>query len=270
MTKRTVYYISDGTGLTAQAFGRSLLTQFEQLEFDETTIPYINTIEKAKTLVSQINARYDEKNLKPLLFTTCVNEEIREVLVQSHGMMFDFFHIFIGPLENELKTKSSHHMGRMHSIHNFQNYFTRINAVNFALHTDDGNNTRHYQQAEFILVGVSRCGKTPTALYLALQFGIKVANYPFIPDDMVRMQLPEILQQQRHKLFGLTIKPNRLQAIRGERRPNSKYASLEQCRYEIEKVEALFKQQRIQFLDTSTRSIEEIAAIILSSKEAGN
>lgn len=267
MIKRTVYYISDGTGLTAQAFGRSLLTQFENIEFEETTFPYIDDLDKAKKVVAEINQKYKAHDTRPLLFTTFVNNEIRAALLESHGLLLDFFHSFIGPLEAELQTKSSHHIGRMHGIQNFQNYFTRIDAVNFALTTDDGNNTRHYQKAKFILVGVSRCGKTPTALYLALQFGIKVANYPFIPEDMVRMQLPDFLTNSKHKLFGLTIDPKRLQSIREERRPNSQYSSLEQCRHEIEKVEDLFKKCDIPYLDTTTRSIEEIATIILNIRK---
>ncbi len=261
-----MYYISDGTGITAKAFGRSLMTQFENIKLEETTIPYVDNIDKAKQVVAQINDTFEKTQLRPLLFTTFVNHDIHQVFQQANGFLLDFFHSFIGPLEQELQTKSSHHIGKMHGIQDYQNYLSRINTVNYALSSDDGNNTRHYKDAKFILVGVSRCGKTPTALYLALQFGINVANYPIIPEDMVRLELPQVLKTSKEKLFGLTIDPKRLHSIRSERRPNSEYASMEQCRYEIEKIESMFKRYNINYLDTSTRSIEEIATIITNSK----
>lgn len=263
---RSVYYISDGTGITAKTFGRSLMTQFENTEIEETTIPYVDNLDKANKVVAQINTTFERTQLKPLLFTTFVNREIHKVFQQTNAFLLDFFHSFIGPLERELQTKSSHHIGKMHGIQDYQNYLARINTVNYALSSDDGNNTRYYKDAQFILVGASRCGKTPTALYLALQFGVNVANYPIIPEDMVRLELPKILAPVKDKLFGLTIDPKRLHAIRSERRPNSEYAALEQCRYEIEKIENLFKTYHIPYLDTSTRSIEEIATIITNSK----
>lgn len=180
--------------------------------------------------------------------------------------MLDFFHSFIGPLEAELQQQSSHSMGRTHGVQDNKEYLSRISAINYTLDSDDGNNIRHYQQAEFILIGVSRCGKTPTSLYMALQFAVKVANYPFTSDDMYPLRLPDFLGVNREKLVGLTIDPQRLHQIRTERRPDSQYAKLSQCREEVDKVEALFRKQQIPFVNTTSLSIEEIATWIVNSK----
>ena len=114
-----------------------------------------------------------------------------------------------------------------------------------------------------ILVGVSRCGKTPTSLYLAMQYAIKAANFPLIPEDFDRGQLPATLQPYRKKLFGLTIQPERLSEVRNERRPGSQYASLEQCRDEVAAAERMMRREGISWLSTTTKSIEEISTTIM-------
>lgn len=264
--KRLVFFVSDGTGITAETMGHSLLTQFDDLEFEQIAIPYVNTLSKAQEVIQRINQSYTDTQQKPLIFATLINPEIRKLFANCHGLLLDFFNAFIEPLEKELKTQSSHHIGRSHGMQNFDSYNARIAAVNFALNNDDGANTHNYPKAELILIGVSRCGKTPTCLYLALQFCVRAANYPFTQDDLHDLRLPLYLQQQRKKLFGLTIDPRRLQSIRNERRPNSHYASLEQCRIELKAIEELFQKENIPFLDTTTRSIEEISTMILAAK----
>lgn len=263
--KRTVFFISDGTGITAETLGQSLLTQFDEIQFDKITIPYIDTADKAQTALTTINDTADKDSNKPLIFSTLVNPEIRALLATSKGLLLDFFDTFLNPLEKELQTHSSHHVGRMHGMVDYNAYMTRINAVNYTLSHDDGVSTQNYDKADIILIGVSRCGKTPTCLYLALQFGIYAANYPFTEDDMAQLKLPPFLQQHRAKLFGLTIQPDRLHLIRQERRPGSRYAALEQCQTEILKVEQLFKRERIAYLSSTARSIEEIASSIVAT-----
>lgn len=263
--KHTVYFISDGTGITAETLGHSLLTQFAHIEFENITIPYVDTIEKAHAVIEQINTTAIKTHQRPLIFATLINPEIRTLLGTSKGLLLDFFNQFIKPLEEELKTDSSPSVGRTHGLIDYEAYKIRIDAVNYALSHDDGVSTKNYGAADLILIGVSRCGKTPTCLYLALQFGIFAANYPFTEEDMSVLQLPKFLAEHRHKLFGLTIDAQRLHAIRSERRANSTYASLKQCELEIKKVEELFRKEKISSLSTTTRSIEEISTTILAT-----
>ena len=261
--KRTAFFISDGTGITAEALGQSLLAQFETTSFSKLTRPYIDTLEKARLIVQQINAAEQADGARPIIFDTVVNREIREVIATSKGFMIDIFSTFLAPLEKELISQSSYTVGKSHSIGKDSNYMERINAVNFALDNDDGARTHYYDKADLIMVGVSRCGKTPTCLYMAMQFGIRAANYPFIADDMDNLILPASLKPLQHKLFGLTINPERLAAIREERRENSRYASMRQCRMEVTEVEALYRKNKIPCLNSTNYSVEEIATKIM-------
>lgn len=262
---RTVFFISDGTGITAETLGRSLLSQFEMISFECTTIPYVNTVQKAEQVLKRINQAFKKTGERPVIFATLINQEINKLLHQGPALIMDFFQTFINPLEAELGHSSSHAVGRSHSVKNYKEYMARINAVNYALAHDDGVNTRDYAKANVILVGVSRCGKTPTCLYLALQFGVFAANYPLTEEDMRDSAVPESLKHHREKLFGLKIDPVRLHKIRQERRPNSEYASIKRCELELQFAEALFQKEHIPFLDTSTRSVEEIAAEIMTT-----
>src|SRR5262245_54045599 len=232
--KRTVYFLSDGTGITAQMLGHSLLTQFEGVEFNQVTLPFVDTVEKAEECVARIGAEASNGSGQPIVFSTLVNQDVRTVCRRANALFLDFFETFIDPLEAGLGVKSSHAIGRSHSAMDKKEYQQRIEAINFAMAHDDGASHRELSQADVILVGVSRSGKTPTSLYLALQFGVKAANYPLIPADFQRMQLPEALRSQKAKLYGLTITPERLHEIRQERRPDSAYANLDNCRFEIE------------------------------------
>lgn len=261
--RRSVYLISDRTGITAEAVGRSLLTQFENVDFVLRTLPFIDTPEKAEAAVAQINEVAARDGLRPLLFSTLIDPRIREIVARSNALLLDPFDAFIGVLEKELQTPSTHTVGRSHGMGNYTSYKERIDAVNYALTHDDGAITDHYSTADVILVGVSRSGKTPTCLYLALQFGLLAANYPITEDDLGDNTLPKILQPHRERLFGLTIEPRRLHQIRTERRPNSRYAELRQCERELRAVEALFRRERIPYLDASHMSVEEIGTTIL-------
>ncbi|WP_070887772.1 kinase/pyrophosphorylase [Pseudomonas sp. D1-3] len=263
---RTAYFISDGTGITAEALGQSLLAQFDTIGFTKLTRPYVDSVEKARAMVQQINNAADKDGANPIIFATIVNQEIHDILAESRGFMIDIFSTFLAPLEQELASHSSYSVGKSHSISGNTNYMERIEAVNFALDNDDGARTHYYDKADLILVGVSRCGKTPTCLYMAMQYGIRAANYPLTEDDMERLQLPASLKKYREKLFGLTIDPDRLAAIRNERKPNSRYASYAQCEFEVREVESLFRRESIAFIDSTHFSVEEISAKILVEK----
>ncbi len=263
--KRFVFMISDGTGITAESLGNSLVTQFEQVEFEKLTIPYVDTIEEAKAVIARLNQCYEETGIKPLVFITMVNPEICALIKLANASVFDLFNTFLAPLEQELNIKSSYTVGRTHAVANTESYDQRIEAVNYTLDHDDGIKTRDYAKADIILIGVSRCGKTPSCLYMALQFGILAANYPFAEDELADFRLPELLRPYKNKLFGLTIDPQRLQHIRTERRPNSQYASSEQCRLEVSEVEEMYQRENIPFLNSTRYSIEEITTKIMAS-----
>lgn len=261
--RRTVFFISDGTGITVETLGHSLLTQFEGIEFNQITIPFVDSVEKAQTCVARIVDAGETGNGRPIVFTTLVNAEVRATVRRANAFFLDFFEGFLDPLEAEIAAKSTHTIGRSHSAFDKKGYSNRIEAINFALSHDDGVVTRDMDKADVILVGVSRSGKTPTSLYLALQFGIRTANYPLIPEDFERMALPGILQPHRRKLYGLSIAPERLREIRNERRPDSHYATLENCRYEVRQAETLMRREGIRWVNSTTKSIEEIATTIL-------
>lgn len=264
--KRQVYFISDGTAITAETLGRSLLTQFEQVEFEFVTLPYINTAEQIATTIELIESSHRDHSTLPIVVVTIVDAGLRQQFKQCNAYMIDIFSTFLAPLEKELNSPSTHTTGKQRDIDHYQ-YSDRIDAVHFAINNDDGTITREYSQADIILVGVSRCGKTPTSLYLALQFGIKAANYPLTEEDFGNYQLPNVLRPHKDKLYGLTITPQRLQSIRQIRRANSSYASINQCKREIREAESIFQTERIPYLDTSHASIEEISTRIM--RDAG-
>jgi len=258
---RTAFFISDRTGLTAEVLGRSLLSQFEGIEFRRVTLRYMDTPDKARDAVAQINEAAHADGQRPLVLSTLTLPALRGIIGQADALVLDLFEMFITPLEAELSTQSSHAVGRSHSAGS--SYTARMDAVNFALDHDDGGISRNLELAEIVLVGVSRCGKTPTSLYLALQFGIYAANYPLVEEDFANGELPSALLPLRKKLFGLTIRPERLQQIRTERSPNSRYAALETCRREVQAAESMMRQFGIPFLETTAMSVEEIATTIV-------
>ena len=264
--QRKLFYISDGTGITAEALGHSLISQFETIEFDSQTIPYIDSVEKARIAAQTIDAAFEITGTPPLIFTTLVNPDIRAVLQDSKGVLFDLFQAFLSPLEKELQEKSSYTIGRVHSSVNNKSYESRIDAINFALACDDGLSVQQYDKADLIIIGVSRSGKTPTSLYLALQFGIFIANYPLTDEDLLSPHLPTSLLGHKSKLIGLSISAERLQAIRKERRPNSQYASIEQCEQEVLITKRLYQLENIPWIDSTEQSIEELATKILAIK----
>jgi regulator of PEP synthase PpsR (kinase-PPPase family) len=263
MPHRTVFFISDGTGITAETFGNAILAQFE-MKTRHVRLPFIDSADKAHQAVRQINHTAEVENVKPIVFTTLVNMEVLEVIrAGCKGMLLDMFGTFVHPLEEELGIKSHHRVGRFSDASKSKEYHDRIEAINFSLAHDDGQSNRDLESAEVILVGVSRSGKTPTSLYLAMQHGMKAANYPLIPEDFDRKQLPPALVAHRKKIFGLSIHPDRLSEIRSERRPNSKYASLDNCRHEVSEAESMMRRSGIRWLSTTSKSIEEIATTIL-------
>lgn len=259
---RTAFYISDGTAITSEVFGHALLSLFPT-KLNHITIPFVESKERAIEVREQINAARCEKEGRALVFHTFVDNEIRDIIASSDAMEYDFLNYFTTPIERELGEDAVPKTHRTHSMHE-KTYDNRIDAMNYALANDDGGNMKNLDEADIILVGVSRSGKTPTSLYLALQYGIKAANYPFVEEDMDNLKLPPEIKKNKSKVFGLTITPQRLSAIRNERRANSRYASIRQCRMELKEVEMLYKKERVPYLDSTHYSVEEISAKILA------
>ncbi|QIR14798.1 posphoenolpyruvate synthetase regulatory kinase/phosphorylase PpsR [Shewanella aestuarii] len=256
-----VFYISDGTAITAEVFGHAVLSQFP-IKFEALTIPFVETLQRAEKVKQQINDCFITTGERPLVFHSIVNPDIRNVIYSSEGMDYDFLNTFVAPLEQHLGVEAKPVLHRTHGKAN-HSYEARIDAINFSMENDDGQTMKHMDEADIILLGVSRCGKTPSSLYLSMQFGIKAANYPFTEDDMDNLKLPEALKRNKSKLFGLTIDPMRLHEIRQSRMENSRYSSLRQCRLEVKEVEMLYKKERIPFVNTTNHSVEEIATKIL-------
>ncbi len=260
---RQVYFLSNGTAITAETLGHSLLAQFPDLHFVTKTIPFINTLEKANAVIAEINQGVDAADELPIVISTMADPELKKIINQSKALILDPFGDFLPRLEKILNVTSSNRGGRSHRIANPSLYESRIDAIDFSLIHDDGGKTRNYDETDIILIGVSRTGKTPSCLYLALQFGLKAANYPITEEDMESEQLPVPIRPFKNRLYGLSTDANRLVHIRQERRPNSPYASLDQCRYELRAAEEMYYRHKIPFLNTATMSVEEIAARIV-------
>lgn len=261
--ERTVFVVSDSTGITAETFSNSVLSQFDQVKFEAIRLPFIDSPAKATAAAVRINRCAEEQKEPPLVFSTLVDPEIAQKIRDANCTFLDLFGTFVQHIETALGLKSSHSVGRSHMGGLSKQYNNRIEAINFSLAHDDGQFVHGLEQADVILVGVSRCGKTPTSLYLAMQYAVKAANFPLIPEDFDRGSLPATLAPFRKKLFGLSIQPGRLSEVRNERRPNSQYASLKQCRSEVAEAERLMRMENIPWLSTTTRSIEEISSKVL-------
>jgi hypothetical protein len=261
---RIVFIVSDGTGITAENFSQSILAQFETT-FKHVRVPFVDSVDKAHDAVSSINQAALKYGLEPIVFTTLVNSELNAIVSKANGLILDMFQTFVAPLEAALGMKSTHAMNRLHHNADTEAYKNRIEAINYSLAHDDGQSNQNLAEADVILIGISRVGKTPTSLYLAMQYGLKAANYPLIPEDFERGQLPKDLVPFRQKIFGLMIDAERLSEIRNERRPGSNYAKLENCRYEINEATAMMKKQSIPWVLTTSKSIEEIATTVLQA-----
>ena len=260
---RHVFFVSDSTGITVETLGNALLSQFDHVEFVTATIPFVTDEAQAVEVAARVDAAVGEDRDRPIVFSTLADSGLRKILSRSNALVLDIFQAFIGTLEQELHVGSSHALGRFHAVTDKASYADRIGAVEFAINHDDGAGTRNYEDAEVILIGVSRSGKTPTCVYLAMQFGIRTANYPLTDEVLSRAALPSPLPAHRTRLFGLTIDPERLRTIRSERRPGTAYSSPSRCRTEVREAEALFAHHGIPSLDTSAASVEEIASRVL-------
>ena len=260
---RPVYIVSDRTGVTAGTMTHTLLSQFPNIEFERHTVPFIDADDKLKSTIKQINHAYETHKVKPLIFTSFIDSKYNHEFEKSEGIVIDLFKPFIDNLEHHLHSDSSHKVGQAHGIVKEYDYMHRMDAINFSMQYDDGVKTGDYHKADLILVGVSRAGKTPTSLYMALHYGLYTANYPLADDDFEAGKLPDDLINSRDKLFGLSIDPFQLQKIRQKRRADSQYSSLSQCQREVRQAQQFFRRYRIPHTDSTAMSIEELASLIV-------
>jgi len=265
MVERAVFFLSDQTGVTAEALGHSLITQFSGQKFRQLTLPFIDSELKAHEAVRIIDAASKADVPKPIVFSTLVQPNLRAIVRHAKGLHLDIFDAFLEPLAVELGASPTFALGGAHGMSDIETYMRRIEATNFAMANDDGGVSRNYEAADVILIGVSRSGKTPTCLYLALQYGVYAANYPLTDEELENGWLPDFLVDQKKKLFGLTIAPDRLRQIRKERRPMGKYSSAQQIRFELREAAKIFRRYGIPYVDTTEFSIEEISSRILES-----
>lgn len=266
--KRVVFFISDRTGLTAEAYGSSLLSQFPETEFESVKHAFVDNEEQARLSVIAIDEASKKNKVQSIVFSTLVEPAIQNIIEKADACVLSLFGAFIAPLEMTLDEHSAHTLGRSSDVIGKRGYEKRLDAIDYALAHDDGIRPDQYDAADVILVGVSRCGKTPTSLFLAMSHSINACNYPLTEDELDADTLPEVLLKHRQKLVGLTIKPRQLSNIREKRRPNSKYASLQYCKNEIKVAETMFQRAAIPFFDSTDISIEELAGSVM--KATGN
>jgi len=262
-TKRTVFFVSESTGITAETLGHSLLSQFPHIEFTYHQRSFIDTEKKANALVKEIEEISKEEGFRPLVFATMPEIQINQILKDADCHYYEVFESILDKIGHDLHTEPTRESGLSHGLVNEKSYDARIDALNYTLMHDDAMVLKTLHEADVIIVGVSRSGKTPTSLYLALKFGIKAANYPITDDDFDRDELPKVLLENKDKLVATTIKPKRLQQIREKRRPNSQYSSLQTCKSEVKKAHKLYERYGLVPLDVTTQSIEELAAQIV-------
>ena len=259
-----VFFLSDSTGISAETMGNALLIQFPDLRFERRLIPFISSVEEARRVVAILDAAAAGP-VTPLAFSTTAVEEVRQELLRSKCPLIDFFGMHMEQVEPILGAKGIRVAARLHGMGDVKRYNARMAAVEYAIEHDDGQSMRALDKADVILLAPSRCGKTPTTMYLALQHGIFVANYPLVDEDFASAELPGPVREFRNRCFGLTTTPARLSQVRHERRPNSRYASLEQCMYELRQAEAMYRNHRLPVINSSTKSVEEMSTVILQT-----
>jgi regulator of PEP synthase PpsR (kinase-PPPase family) len=258
------FFLSDSTGISAETMGNALLIQFPNLRFERRLIPFISTVEEARRVVAILDAAAAGP-VTPLAFSTTAVEEVRQELLRTKCPLIDFFDLHMERVESILGAKGVRAAARLHGMGDVKRYNARMAAVEYAIEHDDGQSMRALNKADVILVAPSRCGKTPTTMYLALQHGIFVANYPLVEEDFEIAELPRPVRELRDRCFGMTTTPARLSQVRHERRPNSRYASLEQCTYELRQAEAMYRNHRLPVINSSTKSVEEMSTVILQT-----
>jgi regulator of PEP synthase PpsR (kinase-PPPase family) len=259
------FFLAGGTGISAETLGNMMLQRFPTVAFLRRKIPFIMSVDRAREVVAELDAAMTD-SVTPLVFSTVSDEDVRAELQKTRCAFIDLFGSHLATVEHVLHVNAAGHVGALHGVGDLGRYEARMRAVEFAMEHDDGQSMRNLAKADLILIAPSRCGKTPTSIYLALQHGIKVANYPLVEEDFESSDLPRPVRSYAAKCYGLSSTPARLSQVRGERRPGSRYASLAQCSYELRRAESMYRAHRVPVVNSSAMSVEEIAAIIMQTR----
>lgn len=262
-----VFFLSDSTGISAETMGNALLIQFPQLRFERRLIPFITTPEEARRVVEVLDEAADGP-VTPIAFTTAATDEIRQVLNTTRCPMIDFFELHISRVESIFGTPAARVAAQLHGVGDVKRYNARMAAIEYSIEHDDGQSVRAMDKADLVLIAPSRCGKTPTTMYLALQHGLFVANYPLVEEDLQSNDLPAPVKHLRERCIGLIATPARLCEVRQQRRPNSRYASLEKCTDELRQAKAMYAINGIPVIDSTTKSVEEMSTLIIQTLSA--
>jgi regulator of PEP synthase PpsR (kinase-PPPase family) len=259
-----VFFLSDSTGISAETMGNALLIQFPDTLFERTLIPFITTVEEARRVVEILDEAMDGP-VTPLVFTTAAVDTVRHELAKTRAPFIDFFEMHMSRVEEILGVQGLHEAARLHGVGDIRRYNSRMAAIEFTIEHDDGQSVRALEKADVILIAPSRCGKTPTSMYLALQHGFFVANYPLVDEDLERSDLPDTVREHQERCVALTTTVERLSRVRNERRPDSRYSSPEQCRWELRRAGEIYAAHRIPVIDSSSRSVEEMSTLIVQT-----
>ena len=265
-TPTPAFFLAGGTGISAETLGNMILGQFPTVSFATRKIPFIKTVEQARGVLAMLDAAADGP-VTPLVFSTVADLDVRGVLAETRCAFIDLFGSHLDTVEHVLHVNAAYNVGSVHGIADQRRYEARMKAVEFSMEHDDGQSLRAFDQADLILIAPSRCGKTPTSMYLALQHGLKVANYPLVEEDFESTGLPRPIRPYADRCFGLLSTAARLSQVRGERRPGSRYATLAQCSFELRRAEQMYRAHRIPSVNSANMSVEEIAAVVLQSLE---
>ncbi|WP_417899555.1 pyruvate, water dikinase regulatory protein [Bacillus haimaensis] len=260
MEKRTVYILSDSVGETAELAVKAAISQFNGANFHLKRIPYVEDIATITEVISIAKINHG------LIAFTLVVPEMRKHLIslsQKEGVpVYDIIGPLVDLMEQEYKVKPKYQPGLVRQLDD--DYFKKIEAVEFAVKYDDGRDPRGIIKADIVLVGVSRTSKTPLSQYLAHK-RLKVANVPIVPE----VDPPEELYKvSPEKCFGLKISPEKLNDIRKERlkalglNDKAAYANLERIKEELAFFETVVNKIGCEVIDVTNKAVEETANLI--------
>ncbi|MBU0482301.1 MAG: pyruvate, phosphate dikinase/phosphoenolpyruvate synthase regulator [Proteobacteria bacterium] len=253
---KDIYYISDSTGIMITNLAQSMLCQFPEISFHEEKFPYVRSVKDAKKTLEYILAQ--SLGRRPIVFSTIMDQEVRNVFRSPEVEFFDVFDFLLEPLENCLEARALRVPGFSRHGDNVT-MARRVEAIHFCLDHDDGTRINEFDDADVILLGVSRSGKTPVSVYLATQFGLKAANFPLTVEYLSKLDLPDGVKRNRKRAVALTTTPEHLRGMREKRYPDSRYAKLSTCTEELTQAEQIFQREKIPIINSTGKSIEELA-----------
>lgn len=262
------YVLSDSIGETGEEVAEAAVSQFNSGKYEIRRFPYIT---EENQIIEILEEAKDENSI--ILFTIVV-DSLRKFLVEKSKeydiQAIDIMEPILQAIQNVVGFKPKREPGLIRKLD--ENYFRKVEAVEFAVKYDDGKDTRGIKKADIVLIGVSRTSKTPLSMYLAHK-NVKVANIPLLPEVKPPKELYEI---DPHKIMGLTANPIKLNEIRQERLKalglsnTANYASMERILREIEYAEELMKDLGCQVIDVSNKAVEETAGVILELMRINN